>query len=251
MFKGRDVIGKAIVSYDAGEKFDVVKDLIFDQESHQLLGFLVQEAGWFRWAQVLLLGDVRAIGADAVITSSRGAIANAHRRPDIGPILHHNTILKGTRILTVDGRDLGVIVDLYFDETSGKVEGYEVSGGLFADAYSGRSFVPAMDTLKIGRDVAFVPAATAQLMEAQVGGWRGAMHTAGDQLQEGAQVTGDRLHRLGQSASDQLQATAQITGSALQALGQATGQRFQATGQATGHTLQALGQTTNGRGPET
>ncbi|MGB3137627.1 MAG: PRC-barrel domain-containing protein [Nodosilinea sp.] len=44
MFKGREVIGKPIISYDDGEKFDVVEDLIFDQESDQLLGFLVREA---------------------------------------------------------------------------------------------------------------------------------------------------------------------------------------------------------------
>ena len=50
------------------------------------------------------------------------------------------------------------MVDLYFDETSGAIESYEVSGGIFADAYSGRSFVPAVQTLKIGEDYAFVPA---------------------------------------------------------------------------------------------
>ncbi len=218
MFKGRDLIGKAIVSYDAGEKFDVVKDLIFDQESNQLLGFLVQEGGWFKRAQVLLLSDVQAIGVDAVITSSKGAIAKAHKLPTIGPILEHNTILKGTRILTLDGRDLGVIMDLYFDETNGSVEGYEVSGGLFADAYSGRSFVPAIDTLKIGCDVAFVPTETARLMEEQVGGLRGAMQTVSDQLQEGAQVTGDRLQEIGQTAGD----TFQKAGPSLSDLGRTT-----------------------------
>jgi uncharacterized protein YrrD len=247
MFKGRDMIGKAIVSYDAGEKFDLVKDLVFDQESNQLLGFLVQEAGWFRRAQILLLRDVQAIGGDAVITSSQGAIANAHKLPDVGPILDQNTILKGTRILTLDGRDLGVIVDLYFDETNGKVEGYEVSGGLFADAYSGRSFVPAVATLKIGRDVAFVPTQTAQLMEEQVGGFRGAMQTASDRLQEGAQVTGDRLQELGQSASAQLQEAAQITGDTLQEIGQTASERIQATAQVTGESLHELGQSANDR----
>jgi uncharacterized protein YrrD len=200
---------------------------------------------------VLPLSDVQAIGADAVITSSQGAIANAHRLPTVGPILHHNTVLKGTRILTVDGRDLGVIVDLYFDETTGRVEGYEVSGGLFADAYSGRSFVPAIDTLKIGRDVAFVPAQTAQLMEEQVGGLRGAMQSVSHQLQEGAQVTSDRLQELGQRAGEQMQATAQLTGDTLQELGQTAGDRLQATAQATGEKLQELSQSANGRFDET
>jgi uncharacterized protein YrrD len=85
-----------------------------------------------------------------------------------------------------------VVVDLYFDEHTGNIEGYEVSGGLFADAYSGRSFVPALQTLKIGRDVAFVPTQTAQLMEEQVGGFKAAMQTVGGKFQETAQGAGER-----------------------------------------------------------
>ncbi|MBW4481034.1 MAG: PRC-barrel domain-containing protein [Tildeniella torsiva UHER 1998/13D] len=238
MFKGRDVIGKPVVSYDDGKKFDVVEDLIFDQESHQLLGFLVKEAGWFRPAQVLLLSDVQAIGLDAVIIASQGAIVKNWRREANGPdsrlpavrqILDRNTILRGTRILTLDGRNLGVIVDLYFDETTGQVEGYEVSGGLFADAYSGRSFVPAIQTLKIGRDVAFVPSQTAQLMEEQVGGLRGAMQTVSDRVQASAQATGDRLQELGQTVGDRVQVTAQLTNEHFQNLGHYASEKALAT----------------------
>ncbi|WP_052128751.1 PRC-barrel domain-containing protein [Neosynechococcus sphagnicola] len=219
MYKGRDIIGKPVVSYDLGEKFDIVEDLIFDQDSNQLLGFLVSESSWFSSAQVLLLKDVQVIGPDAVITASQAAIAKVSEIPAIHHILEHNNILKGTRILTMDGRDLGMMIDLYFDEHTGDVEGYEVSGGLFADAYSGRSFVPAPQTLKIGRDVAFVPTQTAQLMEEQVGGIRGAMQTVSDRVQETAQVTGDKIQELGRITSEKAQETAQVTGDKIQELG--------------------------------
>lgn len=222
MYKGRELIGKPVVSYDAGEKFDIVEDLIFDQDSNQLLGLLVQEPGWFKGARILLLKDVKAIGLNAIIATSKEAIARAGKLPAISRILEHNTILKGTHIMTVSGRDLGVVVDLYFDEQTGHIEGYEVSGGLFADAYSGRSFVPALQTLKIGRDVAFVPTQTAQLMEEQVGGIKATMQTVSDKFQETAQTTGDRLQEFGRLASEQAQETAQITGDRLQALGKNT-----------------------------
>ena len=83
------------------------------------------------------------------------------------------------------------MVDLYLDEHTGRIEGCEVSGGLFAGAYSGRSFVPALQTLKIDRDVAFVPAETAQFMAENVGGSQAAMHTVGGKFQETAQETGE------------------------------------------------------------
>ena len=80
--------------------------------------------------------------------------------PAIAKILYPNNVLTGTKILAIAGLNLGELVDLFFDEQSGLVEGYEVSGGIFADAYWGRSFVPAPETLKIGYDVAFVPPET-------------------------------------------------------------------------------------------
>jgi sporulation protein YlmC with PRC-barrel domain len=119
-------------------------------------------------------------------------------------ILERNNVLKGTKIMTTDGRDLGTMIDLYFDEQSGGVEGYEVSGGVFADAYSGRSFVPAPHTIKIGEDVAFVPPETADLMEEQVGGIKGAVQSAGEQLQETTQTAGERLQTATQSATTAL-----------------------------------------------
>ncbi|MDS3861581.1 PRC-barrel domain-containing protein [Thermosynechococcaceae cyanobacterium BACA0444] len=196
MYKGRDFIGKPLVCYESGEKFDKIEDLIFDQNSNQLLGFLVNESKWFSSTQILLLKDVQVIGPDAVITPSKSTVVAAKEIPAIHYVMERNNILNGTRILTVDGHDLGIIVDLYFDEKTGQVEGYEVSGGLFADTYSGRSFVPALQTLKIGRDVAFVPTQTAQLMEEQVGGIRGAMQTVTDKVQETAQGTGDKVQEL-------------------------------------------------------
>jgi uncharacterized protein YrrD len=193
MRKGKDIVGKPVVAYDSGEKIETIVDLIFDQYDNRLLGFLIDEGGWFSNAKVLPLNLVKAIGVDAVIIQSKEAIALASDYVDINKILENNNILNGTRIVTTDGRDLGTLIDFYFDETTGAVEGYEASGGLFADAYSGRSFVPAPQALKIGEDVAFVPAETAGLMEEQVGGIKAVMQNAIEKIQETAQVAGEKF----------------------------------------------------------
>jgi uncharacterized protein YrrD len=201
MRNGKGMLGKPVVAYDTGEEVEKIVDLIFDQENNLLLGFLVDEGGWFSNALVLPLTRIQAIGADAVIVSSREVITPASYFPEIQSILERDNTLKGTKIMTIDGRDLGTMVDLYFDDISGAIEGYEVSGGIFADAYSGRSFVPAPDTLKIGEDIAFVPSETADLMEEQVGGIRAALHTAGEKAQEAAHLTGTKLQEAAQMAN--------------------------------------------------
>jgi uncharacterized protein YrrD len=208
MRKGRDIVGKPIISYDTGEKFDKIQDLIFDQDSNQLLGFLVNESGWLRDAKVLLLSDIQSIGADAVIVISKDTVLKAREMQVIDDILKRNNILKGTRIMTTDGRDLGTLIDLYFDEQTGAVEGYEASGGLFADVYSGRSFIPAAKTLKIGEHVAFVPSQTATLMEEQTGGVRAAIQSTSEKVQDTAQITSEKLQEFGGIAAEKAQKVA-------------------------------------------
>jgi uncharacterized protein YrrD len=223
--KGKELIGKPVVTYDTGERINSIKDLIFDENDSSLLGFLVAEKGWFSNAKVLPLFLVSAIGADAIIVPSKNAIAPSRDYEAIHNILVNHHVLNGTRIMTTDGRDLGKIIDFYFDEKSGAIEGYETSGGLFADAYSGRSFVPATHTLKIGEDVAFVPVETIALMEEQVGGLKAAMQTASEKLQSTAQVAGERIQDTAQVAGERFQDTTQLASERLQAAGRAVNTR--------------------------
>lgn len=79
---------------------------------------------------------MQASGLDAMVVYSKDSVVGAHHIPAIEEILRHNNVLRGTKILTTAGLDLGELVDLFFDEHSGLVEGYEVSGGVFASDFS-------------------------------------------------------------------------------------------------------------------
>ncbi|MBD2356080.1 PRC-barrel domain-containing protein [Tolypothrix sp. FACHB-123] len=240
MRKGSDIIDKVVVTYDAGKKIERIQDLIFDQNRNQILGFLVEEKGLFRDAKVIPLQEVRAIGLDAIVVNSKASVVEAHLVPAIKEILHHNIVLRGTRILTTEGLDLGGLVDLFFDEHSGLVEGYEVSGGVFADVYSGRSFVPAPETLKIGADVAFVPPETAQMMAEQVGGIQGAVNATEDKFQDSAETANRRLQTAVQTVNQQLQSSVENVNRSLQQARQNAGEQLQNATDATSSKLQDL-----------
>ncbi|MCY7369017.1 MAG: PRC-barrel domain-containing protein [Chamaesiphon sp.] len=204
MRKGSDVIGKPIVAYDTGEKVGRVRDLIFDQERNYLVALLVQEKGFMSDARVLPLAAIQSIGMDAAIVSKAEYIISAKLNSQVAAILDRNNIMNGTHIMTVSGQDLGKMVDLYFDETTGVIEGYEVSGGIFADAYSGRSFVPAVQTLRIGEDYAFVPAMVADLMEEQVGGIKAAIQDTSDKVQAAAHKAGEQISEVSRQTKTQI-----------------------------------------------
>ncbi len=226
MRSGMDLIGKPIIAFDTGKYIRKVLDLIFDHNSNDLLALLIAERGLFRSAKVLPIDGIHAIGPDAVVAKSKSAVVSANKLPEVNKILEQNNLLKGTRLMTTEGRSLGTMVDLYFDDRTGIIEGYAVSGGLFADAYTGRSFVPAPHALVIGVDVAFVPPETAEMMKEQIGGIKGAIRIAGAQLQytsqiagaklqEAAQIAGEKLQQTSHSASIKLQESVQIAGEKL------------------------------------
>lgn len=223
MRKGSDIIGKPLVSLASGKKFRRIRDVLFDQEENRLLGFLIQERGWFSDAQFLPLANVHAIGPDALVIKSADAVVRAHHVPHISGILAHNNVLKGTRMMTTDGHYLGTIVDLYYDD-DGRIEGYDVSGGMLADMYNGRSFVPAPKTLRIGRDIAFVPPDTLNFLEEQVGGVRAAAARAAEGVREGSRVAAGRVRETTLVATQRLKAAGEDL-AAKQAIDQAMGRR--------------------------
>jgi uncharacterized protein YrrD len=238
MQKGTDTISLPVIAFDTGEKFDKIRDVIFGQHENRVLGFLVDEGGWFSEAKVVPFQNVQAIGSDGVIVPSKESVVIANTEPAIKGVLEHKNVLKGTKIMTTDGRDLGTMMDLYFDEQTGAVEGYEASGGLFGDAATGRSFVPASQTLQIGQDVAFVPPETADMMEEQVGG----IQAAGDKVQETAQKTTEKLQEKAETAGQKLQEARQAAGDRVQEAAQKTTEKLQEKAETAGEKLQEASQ---------
>ncbi|ADV67408.1 PRC-barrel domain-containing protein [Deinococcus maricopensis] len=203
MLKGKDIIGRPIVALDSGARIDTVRDLVFDHDANQLLALLVDEGGWFRAARVIPFASVRSIGEDAVVIPSTNDVVPATALERVADLLADKRSLSGLTFMTTDGRDLGKLADLYFDEATGRVVGYDMTGGIFSDLASGRTFVPAPEQVKIGQDVAIVPPEVALMMEEQEeGGLRGALASAGQNLQDAAGGLRDRAREATESVAD-------------------------------------------------
>jgi uncharacterized protein YrrD len=183
MIKGKDILGRHIVAIDSGQRLDSVHDLIFDHQANEVLGLLVDEGGWFRAAKVVPFEMVRSIGEDAIMIDSADQVTTTRDDDRLADVLDSKISLIGMTLLTTDGQDLGKIADVYFDEQTGRVEGYEATGGVFSDLSNGRTFVPAPEHVQIGEDAAIVPVSVAAAMQEQeAGGLKGALSSAGDSI---------------------------------------------------------------------
>ena len=153
--KASDVIGRQITARGGGQVIGKVRDLVIDQAGREVIGIVLSDA-LFSGSRVAPWKAVQAFGPDSVIIDVAGSVVKAVAAPEIKAVLDKKTKIKGLRLVTTQGKELGKIVDVDFDEATGDVSGYELSGGLFSDAFSGTPVVPTPDSLELGKDVAFV-----------------------------------------------------------------------------------------------
>ncbi|THF68612.1 photosystem reaction center subunit H [Deinococcus sp. Arct2-2] len=183
MIKGKEILGRNIVAISTGERVESVRDVVFDHQGNQVLGLLVDEGGWFHAAKVVPFEKIRSFGEDAIMIGSVDDITGTREDGRLSEAMSSDVSLIGMTLLTTDGQNLGKIADVYFDESTGYVEGYEATGGLFSDLSSGRTFIPTPESVQIGTDAAIVPVSVAAAMqESEAGGLQGALHSAGQSI---------------------------------------------------------------------
>jgi sporulation protein YlmC with PRC-barrel domain len=65
--RASELMGKAVVSADTGEKLGAVSDLLLDETDHHLIGLVVQR-GMMKSEHVLPAAAVQTFGRDAVVS---------------------------------------------------------------------------------------------------------------------------------------------------------------------------------------
>lgn len=208
MLKGKELLGRPIVAVSNGEQVENVHDVVFDHQANRVLALLVEEGGWLHAAKAVPFGRIQSFGEKAVMIATPADVVSTKQDPELKAALAGKSNLIGLTLLTEDGHTLGKISDVYFDERTGQVEGYEATGGFFADMTSGRTFIPAPGSIQIGKDSAIVPAAVAAAMREQTpGGIRGAFQVAGQSLTGAVQTAAGSVRGAVQDAGQSVRET--------------------------------------------
>ncbi len=190
MRKAKNLIGLKAISQHEGKDLGKVSDLLFSHDSRQLLGLLMHERGLFGIGDATAIpwSQVREIGTHAVMVPDASAIAKVHSMDAIAEAYDSELTLTSKQLTTDRGETLGKISDLYLDD-NGHVVGYEVSGGLFSDAFNGKRYLDAPSDITVGENVILMPHKIVddlnRQMEEQPGGIKGALNSAGDTLTDG------------------------------------------------------------------
>ena len=147
MQRVNELFGKEVVRQTSGEKQGNVYDIVFDEESRNivalLVGGMVRRGKVLRWTSVTSVGDVVVVGGEEALDKlgEDPEVANLHKKK------HRVT---GTEIVTQEGEKIGEVRDVFVNER-GRVGGYEVSRGIVSDL-RGRKFLPIENVQAIGKD---------------------------------------------------------------------------------------------------
>jgi uncharacterized protein YrrD len=157
LVRASDVMGMPVVSISSGEDVAEIRDVVYDGEAHQLVGFTLNKRGMFagRLKAVLVAGSVAAIGPNAVMIDDEADIHDTGDRPagldDLGtarPVL-------GNRVLSADGTDLGEVVAVILSTGDEPMAvGYELKSTDRSDT----SFVPISAQMALSGDNLVLPA---------------------------------------------------------------------------------------------
>jgi uncharacterized protein YrrD len=168
MRKAKSLLGLNIVSQLEGKQLGSVRDVIFDEQSHKLVALLLSDRELFGMidATVIPWTQVREIGPNAIMVPSEEVVLKAHADPVIAESFDQKRKLDGKKITTVRGEDLGTVSDLYLDD-NGRIQGFEVSGGLYSDAMSGKRYMEIPIDITVGEDRILVPQDVADELQRQ------------------------------------------------------------------------------------
>lgn len=152
MKKAKGLLGLPFVLLDSGKEIGDIKDVLFSQEKKRVIGFLIDEGGWFKGAKIILFKDILKIGKDAVIINNKDVIMSSIKIPEVEKILENEYHLFEMKVLDDNGNNIGHVENIIFDERNGKILSLEVSEGAFEDILNGRLNIPLSENVNFEKE---------------------------------------------------------------------------------------------------
>jgi len=166
MHKLRDLLGLPVLETGNGTQIGEVQEVVVEIDQATVRGIIVTNANWFSNEQGIEFHDVYSIGRDAVMVRNGDVIQEASSFTSSGRVYRLQELLDKP-IFTEAGFQLGILVDLGFDNITGEIKTYQVSDGIITDLLYGRMILPLPQAQMVGQDKVIVPESMAKLLHTE------------------------------------------------------------------------------------
>ncbi|MCL4426275.1 MAG: PRC-barrel domain-containing protein [Firmicutes bacterium] len=150
MKKSLELIGLPIVSIAEGVELGEARELILNPVGGEVAAIVVTNGKWYSPPRVVPFSLVQGVGQDAIMVENNSAVVPLANMPELEKKLDLDISVRGVRVITRGGRQVGYVKDYYLDPAVGKIAGYELSES------SGRNIIPAGAAVTIGKTLLVV-----------------------------------------------------------------------------------------------
>lgn len=185
MIRILDLVGRPVLTIDEGATAGKVNGVLVNVVTGEVSALIVAISDVFEAPRAVPVALVQGVGDDAVMIENSSSMVTFDQSPQLRAMGRLDSQIRGLAVITATGKSLGRVTDLLVDMASGKVEAYEVQGGVGAatataanatagtaaaggSTDSGRGLLPAQCVATIGRD-AIIASADAKIEVAAKG----------------------------------------------------------------------------------
>lgn len=179
LLRGTDLAGLPVVTL-AGDDIAEVRDVLFDADAGQVVGFTLNKRGLLkgRMRETLDRQQVSAVGPAAIMVAPDVELTEQARddRGGGGDVI-------ADRVMTDTGVHVGTVTDVVIDTSDVRVVGYEVLPSDEPDQRKGRrSYLPLPETGAVSGEALIVPASAIDYISTDLAGFGEAITRYRDML---------------------------------------------------------------------
>ncbi len=166
MLSGNALLKRPIITHDTNTVAGMIDNVLIDPFSNRLVAFATGQSSQNPRSDTIVVPwtGIKAVKPDRVIVWATSMLVRAREMFEIRQLFRRGMVERGTRFVRRDGETLGEMSDVYFDERTGELLGYELVGGTARAGRSDRGFLPAPDTITLlpKKNVVQLPPDTSQ-----------------------------------------------------------------------------------------
>ncbi|MCA1031860.1 PRC-barrel domain-containing protein [Bacillus timonensis] len=146
--------GLPVYEESTGTMLGTVCDLCISNDGN-VKSLVMDSKGLFQRDRLIPISSVTSFGSDGVMVASKHRLFPFHHDKQSFFLYNHHGLFRKP-ILTSEGEKLGLLEDVYFHEEMGRIVGYEITDGFFADITEGKKVIKTNQPLTIGKDIIVV-----------------------------------------------------------------------------------------------
>lgn len=151
MVNYKDVLGRPIYSIQEGRRCGRICDVVIDFQAHRILG-VIAEGSWDNPSKVIALESISTFGKDSVMIQSDTQVEAPSENNTLAQAISNRINWNNLRVIKDSGEQMGSLTNLMFDDKSGEISNYEISGGIFKKLMGGTASLPKDGVIAVGVD---------------------------------------------------------------------------------------------------